>query len=73
MRENADLLILDEPSSGLDPQAEYDLFQTLNMRRKTTIYIVIPLFACLMIHSRINAIQFVRRQRFWLVPLSLIG
>ena len=38
----AELLILDEPSSALDPQAEYELFKTLmELRRgKTTIFIV---------------------------------
>jgi hypothetical protein len=38
----ADLFILDEPSSALDPQAEYEVFKTLlSMRQnKTTIYIV---------------------------------
>jgi ABC-type uncharacterized transport system ATPase subunit len=38
----ADLLILDEPSSALDPQAEYQVFKTImDLRRdKTTIYIV---------------------------------
>ena len=38
----ADLLILDEPSSALDPQAEYEVFKNLlNLRKnKTTIYIV---------------------------------
>jgi ABC-type sugar transport system ATPase subunit len=40
----ADLLILDEPSSALDPQAEYEMFKNLlNLRKsKTTIYIVGP-------------------------------
>jgi hypothetical protein len=38
----ADLLILDEPSSALDPQAEYQVFKTLMDLRKnrTTIFIV---------------------------------
>jgi hypothetical protein len=38
----ADLLILDEPSSALDPQAEYEVFKTIMELRKnkTTIYIV---------------------------------
>lgn len=41
----ADLLILDEPSSALDPQAEYEVFKNLlNLRKnKTTIYIVYAL------------------------------
>ena len=41
----ADLLILDEPSSALDPQAEYEVFKTIMELRKdkTTIYIVSPL------------------------------
>jgi ABC-type bacteriocin/lantibiotic exporter with double-glycine peptidase domain len=45
----ADLLILDEPSSALDPQAEFDMFKTiLKLRRnKTTIYIVCPLLTSL--------------------------
>jgi len=39
---DAELLILDEPSSALDPQAEYEVFKTLmDLRRgKTTIFIV---------------------------------
>ena len=38
----ADLLILDEPSSALDPQAEYEVFKSIMELRKnkTTIYIV---------------------------------
>jgi len=38
----ADLMILDEPSSALDPQAEYEVFKTIMELRKnkTTIYIV---------------------------------
>jgi len=38
----ADLLLLDEPSSALDPQAEYEVFKTIMELRKgkTTIYIV---------------------------------
>ena len=41
----ADLLILDEPSSALDPQAEYQVFKTiLELRKnKTTLFIVILL------------------------------
>ena len=41
----ADLLILDEPSSALDPQAEYEVFRTImeSRKNKTTIYIVPPL------------------------------
>ena len=41
----ADLLILDEPSSALDPQAEYEVFKSIMELRKdkTTIYIV-PFF-----------------------------
>ena len=41
----ADLLILDEPSSALDPQAEYEVFKSIMELRKdkTTIYIVYPL------------------------------
>jgi ABC-type polar amino acid transport system ATPase subunit len=40
--EEADLLILDEPSSALDPQAEYQVFKSImDLRKnKTTIYIV---------------------------------
>lgn len=41
----ADLLILDEPSSALDPQAEYEVFKSIMQLRKdkTTVYIVFPL------------------------------
>lgn len=40
--QEADLLILDEPSSALDPQAEYEVFKSImDLRKnKTTIYIV---------------------------------
>ena len=40
----ADLMILDEPSSALDPQAEYEVFKNIMELRKdkTTIYIVSP-------------------------------
>ena len=40
---DVDLLILDEPSSALDPKAEYEVFKTiLELRKnKTTIYIVL--------------------------------
>jgi ABC-type dipeptide/oligopeptide/nickel transport system ATPase component len=40
--EEAELLLLDEPSSALDPQAEYEVFKTIMELRKgkTTIYIV---------------------------------
>jgi ABC-type Mn2+/Zn2+ transport system ATPase subunit len=43
--QDADLLILDEPSSALDPQAEYQVFKSLLELRqnKTTIYIVCSL------------------------------
>jgi ABC-type Mn2+/Zn2+ transport system ATPase subunit len=39
---DADLLILDEPSSALDPQAEYQVFKTIMelRRNKTTLFIV---------------------------------
>jgi ATP-binding cassette subfamily B protein len=38
--ESADLLLLDEPSASLDPEAEYKLFKGLkDARKKTTIYI----------------------------------
>lgn len=50
----ADLLILDEPSSALDPQAEYQVFKTLMELRKnrTTIFIVYisPLSALIKSH-----------------------
>ena len=38
---SADLLILDEPSSSLDPEAEHKLFQFIQQvrRNKTTIYV----------------------------------
>jgi ABC-type phosphate transport system ATPase subunit len=41
---DAELLILDEPSSALDPLAEYHLFKAIMELRKdkTTIYIVHP-------------------------------
>jgi len=44
----ADLLILDEPSSALDPQAEYEVFKTImNLRKqKTTIFIVQHQLVC---------------------------
>jgi len=37
-----DLLILDEPSSALDPQAEYEVFRSImeHRKNKTTIFIV---------------------------------
>src|SRR5437667_12611796 len=40
--QEADLLILDEPSSALDPQAEYQVFKTIMELRKnkTTLFIV---------------------------------
>ena len=40
----ADLLILDEPSSALDPKAEFEVFKTIMelRKRKTTIFIVVP-------------------------------
>lgn len=38
--ETADLLLLDEPSASLDPEAEYKLFKGLkDNRKKTTVYI----------------------------------
>jgi len=38
--ESADLLLLDEPSASLDPEAEYKLFKGLKeARKKTTVYI----------------------------------
>jgi ATP-binding cassette, subfamily B, bacterial len=41
MRSSADLLVLDEPSSSLDPEAEYNLFQFIKKGRKdkTTIFV----------------------------------
>ena len=37
---SADLLLLDEPSASLDPEAEFNLFKRLKeTRRKTTVYI----------------------------------
>lgn len=40
-----DLLILDEPSSALDPQAEYEVFRSImeHRKNKTTIFIVLLL------------------------------
>jgi len=37
----ADLLVLDEPTANLDPEAEYKLFETIKKIRngKTTVYI----------------------------------
>ena len=37
----ADLLVLDEPTANLDPEAEYRLFETIKRIRKglTTVYI----------------------------------
>ncbi|MEU8407783.1 ABC transporter ATP-binding protein [Micromonospora sp. NPDC048842] len=41
MRDDPDLLILDEPSAGLDPEAEYQLHQRLrNFRRGQTAVII---------------------------------
>lgn len=34
MRDDADLLILDEPSSGLDPEAEHEVHRTLSHHRR---------------------------------------
>jgi ABC-type ATPase involved in cell division len=66
----AELLILDEPSSALDPQAEYELFKTLmELRRgKTTIFIVCLLGGLLTGGSHIDFIRFERRIRFWYAP-----
>ena len=36
---SADLLILDEPTSSLDPEAEHEVFQFIQRRKKTTIYV----------------------------------
>ena len=63
-----DLLILDEPSSALDPQAEYEVFKKLmDLRKnKTTIYIVrIYIIASdiLLTFSLTGFIQFVRRAK----------
>jgi len=42
---DADLLILDEPSSALDPKAEYEVFKSIMELRKnkSTIFIATPL------------------------------
>jgi ABC-type lipoprotein export system ATPase subunit len=63
----AELLILDEPSSALDPQAEYELFKTLmELRRgKTTIFIVLSWEGLADGGSHIDFILCVRRIRFW--------
>jgi ABC-type transport system involved in Fe-S cluster assembly fused permease/ATPase subunit len=47
--QEAELLLLDEPSSALDPQAEYEVFKTIMELRKgkTTIYIVYPILTLL--------------------------
>lgn len=63
----AELLILDEPSSALDPQAEYEIFKCImELRRdKTTIFIVISYISTSTKASLIGFIQSERRQRFW--------
>lgn len=64
--QEADLLILDEPSSALDPQAEYQVFKTIMELRKnkTTLFIVSP-FLTFTKFSRIGFIPFVLLPRFW--------
>jgi hypothetical protein len=63
----ADLLILDEPSSALDPQAEYEVFKSLMELRKnrTTIFIVCVSRLSLLISSLIVFTLFARRQKSW--------
>jgi hypothetical protein len=63
----ADLLILDEPSSALDPGAEHDVFKTLKQYRKnrTTIFIVCEFQLSLLILRLIAFTQFAQRQRSW--------
>jgi ATP-binding cassette subfamily B protein len=41
MRDTADLLVLDEPSSGLDAEAEYDIHRTLHALRRGTTSLLI--------------------------------
>lgn len=41
INENVGLLILDEPSSALDPLAEYELVKLLNEKSRTTSAIII--------------------------------
>lgn len=48
MRSDAELLVLDEPSSGLDAEAEYQLVETLRMLRRRQTSLVIS--------HRLNAI-----------------
>ncbi len=44
MRGDADLLILDEPSSGLDPEAEHEVHRTLGRHRlgRTALLVSAP-------------------------------
>lgn len=62
----ADLLILDEPSSALDPQAEYQVFKSImDLRKdKTTIYIV-HFLRYIANSSLIVFTLFEQPQRFW--------
>lgn len=62
----SDLLILDEPSSALDPQAEYQVFKSLMELRKnrTTIFIV-RISLELTDRSLIASTPFVQLQRSW--------
>lgn len=66
----AELLILDEPSSALDPQAEYELFKTLmDLRRgKTTVFIVPNSSPLDVNNSHIDFILFEQRRRLWYFP-----
>ncbi|BAZ07773.1 ABC transporter ATP-binding protein [Calothrix sp. NIES-3974] len=41
MRRNADILILDEPTSAIDPQAEYEIFERLRLLTKRQMVILI--------------------------------
>jgi ABC-type multidrug transport system fused ATPase/permease subunit len=68
----ADLLILDEPSSALDPQAEYQVFKSImDLRKnKTTIYIVL-LFDFGLTCSHIGFIRFEPRIRLWYVTFCV--
>ncbi len=49
MREDADLMILDEPSSGLDAEAEYEIHRSLQARRGRR--------TCLLVSHRLSAVR----------------
>ena len=57
--QEADLLILDEPSSALDPQAEYQVFKTIMELRKnkTTLFIVCSQLTLLIQSHRFHTVR----------------